>query len=55
MRYTSAKHNNESNGIHSFIQANFIAPFQVHYYSEALLTQHAATEFHAEAPQATAS
>jgi len=26
--------------IHSFIQAIFIAPLQVYYYSEALLTQH---------------
>jgi len=26
--------------IHSFIQAISIAPLQVHYYSEALLTQH---------------
>ena len=26
--------------IHSFIQANSIAPLQVHYYSEALPTQH---------------
>jgi len=26
--------------IHSFIQANSIAPYQVHYYSEALPTQH---------------
>src|SRR6218665_748217 len=37
--------NNNNNGhhhyhTHSFIQAIFIAPFQVHYYSEVLSTQH---------------
>src|SRR6218665_3531881 len=35
-----------------------IAPLQVHYYSEALPTQHGystVSGFHAEAPQATAS
>ncbi len=39
-----------------FIQAIYIAPFQVHYYTEALPTQHVGvSEFHAKAPQATAS
>ena len=42
--------------IHSFIQAISIAPLQVHYYSEALPTQHGyCAEFHTEAPQATVS
>ena len=41
--------------IHSFIQAISIAPLQVHCYSEALPTQDTLLEFHAEAPQATAS
>ena len=44
--------------IHSFNRAISIAPLQVHYYSEALPT-HCSTdivlEFHAEAPQTTAS
>ena len=46
----------------SFIQAVFIAPLKTLYYSEALPTQHGygagtvdtVSEFHAEAPQATA-
>jgi len=43
--------------VDSFIHSVSIAPLQVHYYSEALLTQHGYTvsEFHAEAPQATVS
>ena|SRR6218665_3679839 len=43
--------------IHSFIQAISIASLQVHYYSEVLLLHRTNTvsEFHAEAPQATAS
>ena len=38
--------------IHSFIHVTSIAPLQVHYYSEALPTQHG---YCVEAPQATAS
>ena len=38
----------------SFIQAISIAPLQVHYYSEAL-AHYTVSEFHAEAPWATAS
>ena len=42
--------------LHSFIQAITIAPLQVHYYSEALPTQHGTvSEFYAETPQATVS
>ena len=42
--------------MHSFIQAVSIVPLQVHFYSEAIPTQHGyCAEFHAEAPQATAS
>ena len=39
---------------YSFIQAISIAHLHVYYYSEALPT-YTVTEFHAEAPQATAS
>jgi len=42
-----------------FIKIISIATIQVHYYSEALPTQHGyimyLSEFHAQAPQATAS
>ena len=40
-----------------FIQASSIAPLQVHCYSEALSwhSMDTVSEFHAEAPQATAS
>ena len=42
--------------VHSFIQAISIGSLQVHYYSEALPTQHGyCVRVHAEAPQATAS
>ena len=45
--------------IHSFIQTISIEPFQVHYYSLELPIQHGycvgLSEFHAEAPQITAS
>ena len=41
--------------LYSFILDISIAPLQVHYYSEALPTQHTNTvlQFHAEAPQAS--
>jgi len=40
---------------YAFIQVISVAPLQVHYYSKALSTQHVyVSEFHAEAPQATA-
>ena len=42
--------------INSFILAISIVPLQVHYYSEALPTQHdTVSEYHSEAPQATVS
>jgi len=46
--------------LHSFIQAISIVPLQVHYYSEALPTQHGdcvytVSEFHAESLQAIVS
>ena len=42
--------------IHSFIQAVSIGPLQVHYYSEALRhSMDTVSDFHTEAPQATAS
>jgi|SRR6218665_367020 len=42
--------------VHSFIQAISTAPLQVHYYSEALPTQHGyCVGFHAEVPEAIAS
>jgi len=40
--------------IDSLIPDISIAPLQVHYFSEALPAQHV-SEFHAEAPQITAS
>ena len=41
--------------IHSFIPDISIASLQVHYYSEALETPDTASEFDAEAQNATAS
>jgi len=46
----------KGNANHSLIQAISIAPLQVHYYSEALPTQHGYfVGVHAEVPQAIAS
>jgi len=55
-QWIKSRSNQHPSLTHSLIQTSSIAPLQVHYYSEALPTQHGycVGEFHAEASHGTA-